>query len=126
MTNNNLVIKINSTQIINSIEKPYIKKDIPKILVGDNVKIGVLIREGNKERIQYFQGLVICQRNSGINKTIMVRKVIQGIGVERIFLLNSPKLESITIQKSSQIRRSKLYYLRYLAGKASRLKQKFS
>ena len=110
---------------ISSIEKSHLKNTLPKIFVGDTIKIGVFIKEGNKERVQYYQGIVIAQSNIGINKTILVRRVIQGIGVERTFLIHSPKLESLEVKKSSYVRRSKLYYLRNLSGKASRLKQKF-
>ena len=88
-------------------------------------KIGVSIKEGNKERTQYYAGTIIAQKNSGINKTITVRKVMQGIGIERVFLNNSPKLTSLDVEKSSRVRRSKLYYLRKLSGKSSRLKQRF-
>nr|WAM64030.1 50S ribosomal protein L19 [Ishige okamurae] len=123
---NNLIISFNSTKVFQSLEKPFIKTSLPILSPGDTVKIGVLIKEGNKERIQYYQGVVIAQNNRGINKTILVRRIIQGIGVERTFLLHSPKVESIEIKKSSRVRRSKLYYLRALSGKASRLKQRFN
>ena len=96
------------------------------MFVGDNVKLGVLIKEGNKERIQYYEGIIIAQKNSGISKTITVRRILQGIGIERIFLIHSPKLISIQVLKSSRVRRSKLYYLRNLSGKRSRLKQRFT
>ena len=109
-----------------NVEKPYINTKVPLILVGDTVRIGVYIKEGNKERVQYYQGVVISQNNTGINKTILVRRVMQGIGIERTFLVHSPKLESIEVKKSSRVKRSKLYYLRQLSGKASRLKQKFT
>lgn len=112
--------------IMANVEKPYINTKVPLILVGDTVRIGVYIKEGNKERVQYYQGVVISQNNTGINKTILVRRVMQGIGIERTFLVHSPKLESIEVKKSSRVKRSKLYYLRQLSGKASRLKQKFT
>lgn len=115
----------NSNIIIKSIEKPYLKDNLPKLLIGDVVKIGILIKEGNKDRIQYYQGIIISKKNSGINSKIVVRKTFQGIGIERQFLLHSPKFESIQVLKSSRVRRSKLYYLRKISGKASRLKQKF-
>ncbi|CAM9094154.1 unnamed protein product [Discosporangium mesarthrocarpum] len=122
---NNFIISSNKTEILQSIEKAQYKNDLPQLFVGDTIKIGVLIKEGNKERIQYYQGLILGQKNSGINKIILVRRIIQGIGVERTFLIHSPKIQSIEVQKSSTIRRSKLYFLRKLSGKASRLKQKF-
>ena len=112
-------------ELINSVQKPYLKMDRTKIIVGDLVKIGISIKEGNKDRIQYYQGIIIGKKNTGINSKIIVRKIFQGIGVERQFLLHSPKFQSIEILKSSKIRRSKLYYLRKVYGKASRLKQKF-
>lgn len=117
--------KLNTQQTINTIEKEFLKKDLPEIRIGDSVKLGVKIIEGNKERIQFYEGTIIAKKNSGINTTITVRKVLQGIGVERVFLLHSPKLDSITVLRSSKVRRSKLYYLRELKGKASRLKQTF-
>jgi large subunit ribosomal protein L19 len=101
------------------------KKDLPLIRIGDTVKLGVKIIEGNKERVQFYEGTVIAQKNSSVNTTITVRKVLDGIGVERIFLIHSPKIDSIQVLRSSKVRRSKLYYLRNLRGKASRLKQSF-
>ena len=118
------MVKLNSQQIINNIENNFLKKDLPVLKIGDNVKIGVKIIEGQKERIQFYEGTIIAKKNSSINTTITVRKILQGIGVERIFLVHSPKVDSITILRSSKVRRSKLYYLRNLRGKASRLKQK--
>ena len=117
--------KLNHQKIINDLQDQYLKQDTPTIRIGDNVKIGVKIIEGNKERIQFYEGTIIAKKNSSINTTITVRKVLQGIGVERIFLIHSPKIASIEILRSSKIRRSKLYYLRNLRGKASRLKQVF-
>ena len=113
-------------KLINSVQKPYLKKDLTKILVGDLVKVGISIKEGNKDRIQYYQGTIIGKKSTGIDSKIIVRKIFQGIGVERQFLLHSPKFQSIEIMKSSKIRRSKLYFLRKVSGKASRLKQKFN
>jgi large subunit ribosomal protein L19 len=107
------------------VESEYLKEDIPNVRVGDTVRLGVEIREGKKTRIQAYEGVVISQKNSGINKTITVRRVMQGIGVERCFLLHSPKIQTIEIKRSSKVRRSKLYYLRELSGKATRLKQRF-
>ena len=117
--------KINNTALLNKVESEYLKEDLPNVRVGDTVRLGVEIREGKKTRIQAFEGVVISQKNSGINKTITVRRVMQGIGVERCFLLHSPKIKNIEIKRSSKVRRSKLYYLRELSGKATRLKQRF-
>jgi large subunit ribosomal protein L19 len=118
------MVKLNTQETINNIERNFIKKDLPVLKIGDNVKIGVRIVEGNKERIQFYEGTIIAKKNSLINTTITVRKILQGIGIERIFLIHSPKVDSITVLRSSKVRRAKLYYLRNLRGKASRLKQK--
>ena len=119
------MFKLNPQQTINNIEKDFIKKDLPTLRIGDSVKIGVKIIEGNKERVQFYEGTIIAQKNSGINRVITVRKILQGIGIERIFLIHSPKVDSINVLRSSKVRRAKLYYLRNLRGKASRLKQTF-
>ena len=120
------MVKLNIQKTINNIENNFLKKDLPVLIIGDNVKIGVKITEGNKERIQFYEGTIIAKKNSSINTTITVRKILQGVGVERIFLIHSPKVNSIQVLRSSKVRRSKLYYLRKLKGKASRLKQTFS
>lgn len=114
---------MNAEAIIRSIEEEYLKTDLPQIFIGDRVRIGVRIQEGGKERIQPYEGIVIAARNSGINRTITVRKVFQGIGVERVFLLHSPRVESINVLRRGKVRRAKLYYLRNLVGKATRIKQ---
>jgi large subunit ribosomal protein L19 len=118
-------MNLNGQQLLNNLQNQFLKSNLPTIKIGDNVKIGVKIIEGNKERIQFYEGTIIAKKNTSINTTIIVRKVLQGIGIERIFLIHSPKIDSIKILRSSKIRRSKLYYLRTLKGKASRLKQKF-
>ena len=118
--------KLNIEQTITNIEKTFLKKNLPTLKIGDNVKVGVKIVEGNKERVQYYEGTIIARKNSSINTTITVRKTLQGVGVERIFLIHSPKIDSIIVLRSSKVRRSKLYYLRNLKGKASRLKQAFN
>ena len=119
------MVKLNPQKTINDIEKTFLKKNLPVLKIGDNVKIGVKIIESNKERVQFYEGTIIAKKNSLINTTITVRKILQGIGVERIFLIHSPKVASIQILRSSKVRRAKLYYLRNLRGKASRLKQTF-
>jgi len=119
------MVKLNPQKTINDLENTFLKKDLPVLKIGDNVKIGVKIIEGNKERVQFYEGTIIAKKNSSINTTITVRKILQGIGIERIFLIHSPKVDSIKILRSSKVRRSKLYYLRALKGKASRLKQAF-
>lgn len=117
------MFKLKNDEVIKNIEEKILRKDIPIINVGDQVKLGITIVEGNKERVQFFQGLVIATRNYGINTTITVRRVVEGVGMERVFLIHSPKIASIKILRNSKIRRSKLYYLRKLKGKAGRLKQ---
>lgn len=132
-SNNNMNSKItlekdyisNKADFILSVEKLYLKEQVSLMQIGDLVKIGVSIKEGNKDRIQYYQGLILGKNGTGINLTITVRKVFQGIGVERKFLIHSPKFESIQILKSSRVRRSKLYYLRNFSEKESRLKPRF-
>lgn len=119
------MLKLNTQKTIADLETNFLKKDLPILKIGDNVKIGVKIIEGNKERVQFYEGTIIAKKNSSINTTITVRKILQGIGIERIFLIHSPKVDSITVLRSSKVRRSKLYYLRGLRGKASRLKQSF-
>ena len=119
------MLKLNTQQTIANLNNTFLKTNLPDINIGDNVNIGVKIVEGNKERVQYYEGTIIAKKNSSVNTTITVRKVLQGIGVERIFLIHSPRVDSIKILNSSKVRRSKLYYLRKLKGKASRLKQSF-
>jgi large subunit ribosomal protein L19 len=119
------MLKLNTQKTINNVESNFLKKDLPELRIGDNVKIGVKIIEGNKERVQFYEGTILAKKNSSINTTITVRKTLQGIGIERVFLVHSPKVDSITVLRSSKVRRAKLYYLRNLRGKASRLKQVF-
>lgn len=119
------MFQFNIKKTIINLEKEFLKSNLPILKIGDKVKIGVKIIEGNRERIQFYEGTVIAKKNSSINTTITVRKTLQGIGIERIFLVHSPKLDSIEVLRSSKVRRSKLYYLRNLKGKASRLKQTF-
>lgn len=110
--------------LIHEVEKSYIKDNIPNIEVGDSIKIKKIIQEGNKERIQLSEGVVISKKNSQLNYTITIRKVIQNIGVERIYLVHSPQIIDIEIIKKAKVRRSKLYYLRQRSGKSTKLKQR--
>jgi large subunit ribosomal protein L19 len=119
------MLKLNTQKTIKDIENQFLKTNLPTLRIGDNVKIGVKIIEGNKERVQFYEGTIIAKKNSSLNTTITVRKILQGIGIERIFLIHSPKIDSINVLRSSKVRRAKLYYLRDLKGKASRLKQTF-
>jgi len=124
--------KINKTALINSVESKFLKENIIKsyssntqLEVGDVLRIGYTVYEGNKERTQYYEGVVIAKQNRGLGKSFTIRRTVQGIGVEQVFLLNSPKILSITKKQSSKVRRAKLYFLRGLTGKATRLKRKF-
>ena len=119
-------MKINPIKIINNIEKAYLKPNIPMINVGDTVKIGVLIQEGNKERVQFSEGVIIAIHKAQLNTTITLRRIFQNIGVEKVYLLHSPRITSIQIIRQSKVKRAKLYYLRNKIGKATRLKQKFN
>ena len=110
--------------IISELEKEYTDKEMPEINPGDTVKVFVRIIEGNKERTQAFEGTVIKKRGSSINKTITVRKVFQGIGVERVFAIYSPRIEKIQVLRKGDVRRAKLYYLRERSGKATRIREK--
>ena len=107
------------------IEKYFDRKSKLDLNTGDVVKLGIKIDEGKNERVQYYEGLIIKGKNSGISETITVRRIVQGIGTERVVPLNSPNLVSIEQKRSSIVRRSKLYYMRKLTGKATRLKQRF-
>lgn len=134
LKNLNTIININSMnsstsispQIIDNIERKYKKDDLPLLSIGDTVKISMLIKEGNKERIQINQGVIIAKSNAQLTSTITVRSNLQGVGVERVYLIHSPLLKNIEVLRRSKVRRAKLYYLRQLSGKATRLKQRFN
>ena len=110
--------------IIDELEKNYLGKDLPSLNAGDTVKVFVKIVEGNKERIQAFEGTIMKLHRSGLNKTIRVRKVFKGVGVERVFLINSPRIDKINVLRRGDVKRAKLYYLRERSGKATRIKEK--
>ncbi|NJK34946.1 MAG: 50S ribosomal protein L19 [Oscillatoriales cyanobacterium SM2_2_1] len=117
---------MNVTAIIQAVEAQYLRSSaLPQVYIGDTIRVGVKIIEGNKERTQPYEGIVISRRGSGINQAITVRKVFQGVGVERVFLIHSPKLESIKVVQRGRVRRAKLYYLRDRIGKSARIKQRF-
>jgi len=109
--------------IIDQIEQEGMKKDLPAIAIGDQVKVNVKVKEGEKERIQTYEGTVIARKNGGIRETIVVRRVTFGVGVERTFPLHSPKIASIQVVRHGKVRRAKLYYLRNRTGKAAKLKE---
>ena len=110
-------------KLIKEIENKYIRNDIPVFSSGDTVKVNVRVTEGSRERIQIFEGVVIAINGDGINKTITVRKVSFGIGVERIFPVHAPIVSSIEVLKKGKVRRSKLYYLRDRIGKSAKIKE---
>jgi large subunit ribosomal protein L19 len=111
-------------EVIDKLEREQMRLDMPAFLPGDTVRVHVKIREGDKERIQVFQGVVISKRKGGINATFTVRKVSYGVGVERIFPLHSPILDKVEIVTRGRVRRAKIYYLRKLRGKAARIREK--
>ena len=109
--------------LIDLIEKEGMRTDLPDFRVGDSVKVYVKVVEGNKERLQAFDGIVIARRNGSIRETFTVRKLSYGVGVERTFPLHSPKIDHIEIVRKGKVRRAKLYYLRGRTGKAAKVKQ---
>jgi large subunit ribosomal protein L19 len=117
--------KLSARDLIAAFEAEQLKDDLPDIYVGDTVRVGVRIREGNKERIQPYEGVVIAMRHGGLNRTITVRRIFQGIGVERVFMLHSPQVASVKVERRGKVRRAKLFYLRDRVGKATRVKQRF-
>nr|WP_318023887.1 50S ribosomal protein L19 [Mycoplasmopsis opalescens] len=110
-------------KLIQAVENNQLRKDHPSFRVGDNVKVHVRIREGGKERIQIFEGLVISKKESGTRETFTVRKISFGVGVERVFPLHSPVIASIEVVRSNKVRRAKLNYIRERSGKSARLKE---
>jgi large subunit ribosomal protein L19 len=106
------------------LEKEYLRADIPDFRPGDTVRVHVKVREGSKERIQVFQGVVIARRGGGTRESFTVRKISGSIGVERIFPLHSPTIEQIEVVRRGKVRRAKLYYLRKLRGKAARIEER--
>ena len=116
---------LSAADLIKEFENEQLKKELPEIYVGDTVKVGVKITEGNKERVQPYEGVVIAKRHGGINQTITVRRIFQGIGVERVFMLHSPQVASLKVERRGKVRRAKLFYLRDRVGKATRVKQRF-
>ncbi|NLH95401.1 MAG: 50S ribosomal protein L19 [Synergistaceae bacterium] len=109
---------------ITLIEKKFLRNDLPEFRPGDNVKVHVKVKEGNRERIQVFEGIVIARQKGGLRENFVVRKVSGGVGVERIFPLHCPSIEKIEVVRKGLVRRAKLYYLRKLSGKAARIKER--
>ena len=110
-------------EIIRSIETKQIRSDLPAFAVGDTIRVWVKVVEGNRERLQAFEGTVIAKRNGGVRETFTVRRVSYGIGVERTFPLNSPRVDHIDLVRHGKVRRAKLYYLRERQGKAAKIKE---
>ncbi len=105
-------------------QKEWLRSDIPAFRAGDTVRVSVRVKEGEKERLQAFEGVCLARRGSGISATFTVRKISSGIGVERIFPTHSPMIATITVVRRGRVRRAKLYYLRHLTGKATRIKER--
>ena len=101
---------LSASHLIKEFENEQLKKELPEIYVGDTVKVGVKITEGHKERVQPYEGVVIAKRHGGINQTITVRRIFQGIGVERVFMLHSPQVASLKVERRGKVRRAKLFY----------------
>ncbi len=112
-------------EVIYNIEKKQIKTQLPIMCIGDTVKIGLIIQEGNKQRIQPYEGIIIAQHRAGMNTNITVRRIFQNIGVERVFAIHSPLISNIEIIRRAKVRKAKLYYLRSRSGKSTRLKERF-
>ena len=112
------------SNIIQEIDQQQLKQDIPDFSPGDSVVVQVRVKEGDRERLQAFEGVVIAKRNRGINSAFTVRKLSHGEGVERVFQTHSPLIESVAVKRKGDVRRAKLYYLRGRTGKAARIKEK--
>ncbi len=110
--------------LLKAVTNEQLKNEVPTLNIGDTVRVSVKIKEGNKERIQAFEGTIIAKHNNGISSTFTVRRVAYGCGVERTFLVHSPNVAKVEIVRSGKVRRAKLYYLRDRVGKAARVKQK--
>lgn len=117
---------MSTNKIIQALEQEQLKQDIPEFSPGDTIVVQVKVKEGNRERLQAFEGVVIGKRNRGLNSAFTVRKISHGVGVERTFQTHSPLLDSITLKRRGDVRQAKLYYLRDLTGKAARIKEKLN
>ncbi len=110
--------------VIQAIEQEYLKKDIPRFKVGDTVKVHLKIKEGNRERVQIFEGFVLKRQNGGLGESFTVRRIASGVGVEKTFPVHSPKIDKIELVKEGKVRRAKLNYMRERRGKAAKIKSK--
>lgn len=112
------------SDIIKQLEAEQMKQELPEFNPGDTVAVGVKVKEGKRERVQRFEGIVIAKKNRGLNSAFTVRKISHGVGVERVFQTHSPMIDSIEVKRRGDVRRAKLYYLRGREGKAARIKEK--
>ena|SRR5690554_37991 len=119
----NIMSRLKGQDLLNKVTESYLK-DVPEFQAGDNVQVNVKIKEGNRERIQMFEGLVIKRQGGGISETFTVRKVSYGVGVERTFPIHAPTIDSIVVTRRGKVRRAKLFYIRTLSAKAARIKEK--
>lgn len=110
--------------IIKALQTEQLRNDLPDLLIGDTVKVYVKVKEGNRERVQMFEGTIIRKKHGGIQETFTVRRVSYGVGVERTFPVNSPKIDKIEVVRKGKVRRAKLYYLRDRVGKAAKVKER--
>ncbi len=123
MAETNAVTKPAGRALLLAVESAQLRTDIPEIKSGDTVRLQVKVVEGNRERLQPFEGVVMRLRGTGVNRNFTVRRITNGVGVERTFLVHSPRIEKIEIVRRARVRRKQLYYLRGLTGKAARLKE---
>ncbi|BCL81443.1 50S ribosomal protein L19 [Ktedonobacteria bacterium brp13] len=123
MADNQVVTKPAGRALLTAVESAQLRKDIPLLKSGDTVRLQVKVVEGNKERLQPFEGVVIRLRGASVNRNFTVRRITNGVGVERTFLVNSPRIDKIEVLRHARVRRKQLYYLRGLTGKAARLKE---
>ncbi|MFZ5724143.1 MAG: 50S ribosomal protein L19 [Pseudomonadota bacterium] len=113
-----------SNKIIQAVENAQLRSDLPQFGAGDTVTVNVKVKEGDRERVQAFQGVVIAKKNRGLNSSFTVRKISHGVGVERVFQAHSPIIDSVVVERRGDVRRAKLYYLRQRSGKSARIKEK--
>ena len=113
-----------SNKIIQAVENAQLRSDLPAFGAGDTVTVNVKVKEGDRERVQAFQGVVIAIKNRGLNSSFTVRKISHGVGVERVFQSHSPIIASVSVERRGDVRRAKLYYLRQRSGKSARIKEK--
>ena len=117
---------MSKNKIIEIVEQTQLKQDVPEFNPGDTLVVQVRVREGNRERLQAFEGVVIGKRNRGLNSAFTLRKISHGVGVERVFQTHSMQIESISVKRRGDVRQAKLYYLRELSGRSARIKEKLN